>query len=239
MELYDRVGIVHLPGGAGGEHIGIVRVPCVFLKEQIHRFLGNGYTPHGSLCLRPGEDHLAIWVADVLLADRDGAVSYIQVVPAESDQLALAETAHQFQIEHRQGVVLFRSGEVCADILRLEDIHFHLSDLGGDAVIGRIAEDQPLLDRPLQGYVEHEVDAACSGGTEPLVSFFAGADPAMCSQILVELLEVAGGQLGEFNAADVGNDVTVDIKFVTVGGGQTDVGLCVEAYQVWSQVATV
>ena len=39
-----------------------------------------------------------------LLTDGDGAVGFVEVAPLERDQLALSQSADQFQIEHRQAL---------------------------------------------------------------------------------------------------------------------------------------
>lgn len=96
VELHHGVEVVHLPGGAGREHIWILRVLLMLLDQQFHRFLGDGHPPHRGFGLGPGEGQLPAGVLDVLLADRNGTVCDVQVIPEEGHQLALPQAAHQF-----------------------------------------------------------------------------------------------------------------------------------------------
>ena len=42
-------------------------------------------------------------------------------------------------------------------MLRLEDLHLEFLNFWSDAVLGRIAQDQALLDRSLEGVVQHQM----------------------------------------------------------------------------------
>lgn len=48
--------------------------------------------------------------------------------------------------------------------------------------------------------------------------------PAFGLGLVVELLEVQGGELAELDFTDVGHDVLVDVVFVVGGGGLPDGG---------------
>ena len=100
VELYHRVGVVHLSGGGRGEHIRVFRVLLVLLNQQIHCLLGDGHPAHRGLGLGPGESQLAAGIFDVLLAHRNRPVLDVQVVPWKGHQLALLQAAHQLQVEH-------------------------------------------------------------------------------------------------------------------------------------------
>ena len=89
MELYHGVGVVHLPCGAGWEHIGAVWMLLMLLDQQIHCLLRDGHPAYRGLGLGPGEGQLAAGVLDVLLADRDRPVLDVQVIPEEGHQLTL------------------------------------------------------------------------------------------------------------------------------------------------------
>lgn len=67
------------------------------------------------------------------------------------------------QVEHGQNPAPVRRLKVGPHILRLEDLHLLPLYFGDDAVLGGVAEDQPLLHRPVQGVVEHHVDAPDGG----------------------------------------------------------------------------
>ena len=46
MEFHHGVRVVHLPSDRRGEHIRVIRVFVVFLNQQVHRILWNGYLPY-------------------------------------------------------------------------------------------------------------------------------------------------------------------------------------------------
>lgn len=54
----------------------------MLLDQQIHRCLRDGYQPHRVFCLGAGELQGAVRVTDTLLADGDGFVPDVQVVPS-------------------------------------------------------------------------------------------------------------------------------------------------------------
>ena len=53
-------------------------------------------------------------------------------------------------------------------------------------------------------------------------------DTSVFHEIFVELLEVAGGQLGKFDLADPWDGVGLDHQLIAICGGKTDIGLGVE-----------
>ena len=42
-------------------------------------------------------------------------------------------------------------------MFRLEDLHLEFLNFGSDAVFSRITQDQALLDRSLEGVVQHQM----------------------------------------------------------------------------------
>lgn len=80
MEVYHGVRIVHLFADGRGEHVRAVRVLVMFLDQQIHRCLRDGYQPHRVFCFGTGELQGAVRVTDILLADGNGFILDIQVV---------------------------------------------------------------------------------------------------------------------------------------------------------------
>ena len=96
----------------------------------------------------------------------------------QRDQLALAQAADEFQIEHGQDTTLLSSRQVGLDLLRRQDPHFVLWDFGRNAVIRWIAHNQAFLDCPVERVVQHRVDAADRGITQPwLLPLLCFAEP--------------------------------------------------------------
>ena len=79
-----------------------------------------------------------------LFADGDGAVGFVEVAPLERDQLALAQPADRFRIEHRERAAPLGGIQIGADVIRVEYLHLLLFDFGDDAVFGGIAENERL-----------------------------------------------------------------------------------------------
>ena len=110
-----------------------------------------------------------------------------------------------------------------------ESLHLYLLNFGSDAVIGRVSGDQPFFDRSLEGAVECEVNASDRGTAQTWVAFAtAFLDSAVFHQVLVELLQIPGGQLVEFNLPNPWDRVGFDNQLVAVCCGWPDVGLGVE-----------
>jgi hypothetical protein len=58
--------------------------------------------------------------------------------------------------------------------------------------------------------VEHEVHTADGGTAESRTALFGGTNTAGFLKILVEFLEIAGGQLVKLDISDTGNGVNID-----------------------------
>ena len=102
-------------------------------------------------------------------------------------------------------------------MFRLEDLHLELLNFGSNAVLSRIARDQAFLDRSLEGIVQHQVEAADGRAAEPRIAMTALAvDTTVFHQLLVELLQIMGSQLGELDIADAGNRVLLDHQMVGI-----------------------
>ena len=111
----------------------------------------------------------------------------------------------------------------------MENFHLPLLNLRDDAVLGGVAEDEPLLHSPVQGVVEHHVDATDSGAAESrLLAFLGFAKPTIFHQVFVELLDVPAGEFVQFDAADPGDDVQFDITLIRPCRSGPDIGLGVE-----------
>lgn len=114
-------------------------------------------------------------------------------------------------------------------MFRLEDLHFKFLHFRCDAILGRIAEDQALFYGTVQCVVEHQVQAADGGAAETRIAVPAFAVGATAlHQLLVELLQIVGGQLGELDAADTGDGVLLDHQAVAICRGSTDIWLGVD-----------
>ena len=74
-------------------------------------------------------------------------------------------------------------------MLRWKNLHFDFLYFRRDAVLGRVPQDQALLDRPFQGAMQHEMQAPNRGAAESRVAVTALAvDASVFHQIFVELL---------------------------------------------------
>ena len=82
----------------------------MFCDQQIDGILWNRDFADGVFCFRARDVRFACVVASGLLADGNRLVFDIQIRPLECDQLALAQTADEFQIEHRQNAALLCCG---------------------------------------------------------------------------------------------------------------------------------
>lgn len=111
--------------------------------------------------------------------------------------------------------------QVGVDVLRRQDLYVQFPGLGHNTVLAGVSLDQPLLHSPVQGTVEHQMDAAHSGGAQALVLVLSDVYSATLQQLLVELLQVPGGQLLQFDAADAGDSVVLNDQLVAVGYGET------------------
>ena len=204
MEFRHRVRVVHLASGGRGEHIRVFRVLFVLLDQQVNRFLRNGHPAHRGLGLGPGEGECAAGILDVLLADGDRPALDVQVIPEKSYQFAFPQATYQLQIEYGEHPSGIGGIQIGFQMLGAKGFHLYLLYLGGNAVVSWIAGDEPLLHCPFECAVEHEVDAADCGAAETGIAVAAPmVDTAMLHQILVELLEIPGGQFFEFNFSNV------------------------------------
>ena len=70
-----------------------------------------------------------------------------------------------------------------------QNLHFDFLHLRRDAVLGRVPQDQALLDRPFQGAVQHEMQTPNCGTAESRVAVTALAvDATVFHQLFVEFL---------------------------------------------------
>ena len=77
--------------------------------------------------------------------------------------------------------------------------------------------------------MKHQVQAADGGAAESRIAvtaFTSGA--AALHQLLVELLQDVGGQLGELDAADAGDGILLDHQVVAIRRGHPHIGLGID-----------
>ena len=202
---------------------------AVFLDQQVDCVLRDGYLPRRGFRLWSGEHHLPTGVVSVLFTDGDGFVVNVQVRPEEGHQFTLPQSADQLQIEHGQDISGVDGVQVGLEVLRQECLHLYLLYLGSDAVISGIPGNQPFFHRSLESAVQSEVNTPYCGTAQTGVAFAAAPlNSAFLHQILVELLEVTGGQLLQLDLSDLGNGVGLDDQVVAVCRRWPDVGLGVE-----------
>ena len=139
VKFHHRVGVVHLPSSRRGEHIRVVRMLFMLLDQQVYCFLRDGYPANRGLGLGPGEGECPAGLFDVLFADGDCPVLNVQVISEEGNELTLAQTTDQFQIEHGQYVSGIGGIQIGFQLFRQECLHLNFSHLWRNAVIGGIA----------------------------------------------------------------------------------------------------
>ena len=144
----------------------------VFCDQQIDGFLRNGNFADGVFCFRTGDVRFACVVSSCLFADGNRLVFDVQVRPLERHQFAFAQTADEFEIEHRQDTALVSCGQVGLDLLRRQDFHFVLRNFRRYAVVRWISDNQAFFHCPVERVVQHRVDAANRRVAQPrLLSF--------------------------------------------------------------------
>ena len=82
----------------------------VFCDQQIDGILWNRDFADGVFRFRACDVRFACVVASGLLADGNRLAFNVQIRPLERNQLALAQAADEFQIEHRQDAALLCCG---------------------------------------------------------------------------------------------------------------------------------
>ena len=122
----------------------------VHLNEQLHRFLWDGDLSDGVLGFGAGDHEITHFVFRSLLTDGDGPLFHVQVLPPQGHQLTLANAADQLRIEHGQGVPPLCCIQAGFQILWLECFHLLMLYFRHHAAVGGIADQQPLLHRPVQ-----------------------------------------------------------------------------------------
>ena len=96
------------------------------------------------------------------------------------------------------------------------------------AVVRWISDNQAFFHCPVERIVQHCVDAADRGITQPrLLSLLRFAEPSVFPQVLVQPLQIASGQLFERNIANTRRDMQFDAAPVVFGSRESQVWLCV------------
>ena len=110
MNVHDRIGVVHFACFRGWEHPWVIWVLLTFCDQQIDGILWNRDFADGVFRFRARDVRFTCVVASGLLTDGNRLVFDIQVRPLERHQLAFAQAADEFQIEHRQDAALLCCG---------------------------------------------------------------------------------------------------------------------------------
>ena len=140
VEPPDGVRAPHPARPGGREQVRAVRVVLPVLHQQLHCLLRDGHRAYRVLRLGPGLLH-------------------VQIRPQQGQQLAPAQAAGQFQIEHGQHPPFFRLLEIGPNLLWRDDLHLFLLQLGNAAVFAGIVVDETLVHRLLERLIQHHVDA--------------------------------------------------------------------------------
>ena len=201
----------------------------VFGNQQVNSLLWNADFSDRCFRLRTGQGQFSVWIFHILLADGDGFILGVEVAPEKRRDLSLAQSRDQLQIEHGEQPPLVRGVEVGLDMLWRQNLHFDFLHLRCDAVLGGVAKDQAFFYGAVQGIVEHQVQTADGGAAEPgaaVTAFAVGT--ATLHQLLVELLQIVGGQLGELDIADTRNGVLLDHQVIAIRRGDADIWLGID-----------
>lgn len=132
----------------------------------------------------------------------------------ESQQFTTPQSGGQLQVEQGEAAAMVCFCQIEADFLLREDLHFLLFQLWQLAALGRIHQNQPLGYRLLQAVAQEGVDTAHYPGAETFIlqldSVFTLDTPALL-EIVVEPLDLDSRQLLQFDIADAGDDMVVDV----------------------------
>lgn len=110
---------------------------------------------------------------------------------SRSDQSKATSSPSQFQKEHGQHFPFLCGFQICADALCWQDFHFLLFDLWDDAILCGITENEPFLDSPVKGIVQHHVDAPDCGVAQSGILFSLHfTESAVLQQVFVHLLDI-------------------------------------------------
>lgn len=111
-----------------------------------------------------------------------------------------------------------------ADLVGGQRVHLLMLDLRKRAAVRRIRQDQLLRDRLIHGRGDDLIDVPHRLGAETLRLLLGlrPDHPALGQELLVELLQVKGGQLIQRDIADVGLDVVFDVALISLMRGRTN-----------------
>ena len=189
MQIYDGVWVVHLAGCRRGEHVGILGMLAMFRYQQVDSLLWNTDFSDRSLRFGAGECQFAIGILYILFAHGDGFVLDVEVAPEKRRDLTLPQACDQLQIKHGKQSSPVGGIQIILNMLWRKNLHFDFLHFRCDAVLGRVPQDQALLDRPLEGAMQHEMQTPNCGAAETRVAVTTlSGDTSVFHQLLVELL---------------------------------------------------
>ena len=128
------------------------------VKERL--ILRNGHLSDGIPGFGLAQNEVSLCVPTGLLTDGDGAVGFIKVAPLERHQFTFSQSTDQFQIKHGEQSSPVGGIQIILNMLWWKNLHFNFLYFWRDAVLGRVPQDQALLDRPFQGAMQHEIAAS-------------------------------------------------------------------------------
>ena len=132
----------------------------------------------------------------------------------EGQQFTAPQAGSQLQIEGCKKSSALRFRKVHPDFLLRQDLHFFLFQLRQLAALGGVGEDQPLRHRLLQAVVQQRVDASHHSWAEAFVLEFRkilALDSSSFLEVVVEPLDLNGGQFVQRDAANSRYDVVLDV----------------------------
>ena len=111
----------------------------------------------------------------------------------------------------------------------MKDLHLLFLNLWNDTVLGGIAQDQPLLHRPVQGIVKHHVDAPDGTVAQSrLLAPLGFSKSPVLLEVLVHLLDLPAGEFLQLDFSDPGNDMGFNTTVIVVCGCRADIWFGIE-----------
>ena len=190
----------------------------MFLHQQVYRLLRDCQRPHRVLRFRLAYHQVPLDAVH-LLCHRDGSCFNVQVSPEKGEKFAPPQTGSQFQVVCRQQATLLCFHQVRPDFLLRKHLHLLFLHFGQFTAPGWVYKEQPFLDRLFQAVVQQGVDAVDDSDTQALflqLNVLISLHPAILLEVIVEFLDLNGGQLIQFDVAQLGDDVVVDVVQIVV-----------------------
>lgn len=151
-------------------------------------------------------------------ADFENTAAFVKVRPHEAADLASAQAGGELGVEE------VMPDRVCLDgfhesvqLFLIQNIHGLADNFGRFYFVGRIGRDKTLLHRRSECVVERGVDAVDCGAGEPAL-VRSWIHSAIFLQLVIELSQVCGCDLGEHFLAQIGYNVVCHVLLVVLQG---------------------